>query len=257
MTTRPSDAAADFEQLGKHLFLARKRACLTQRQLALRTGIGTATINRIERSLRRPTLSQLICLAKVLQVSLQWFLSGSNWPGDDLPDIALELQNLGIVDLVITGIKVPGAFRPREEVVARAVSGKEPEPRIIEAIPAVLAWNRWNVRLLRAFSHTYGKPVLYRIAWLADVTLAIDKHFGFPLKCPGRESLARFLTLIKPPGTAVRESPGGQDSLGRPTTNDRLLPIWRRWNISYAADLTVFRERAEHLKTLLDREPLD
>ncbi|MBV9125124.1 MAG: helix-turn-helix transcriptional regulator [Planctomycetes bacterium] len=229
---------------------------MTQRQLALRTGINPATMNRIERSQRRPTLGQLLSLAKVLQVSLQWFLRATNWPGVDLPDIAIELHNLGIVDLVPSQVQVPGAFRPREEVIALALTGNEPEPRVIEALPAALAWHPWNVPLLRAFGQTAGRQTVYRIAWLADITLAIDKHFGFPLGCPGRKSLARFLTRVQPPGEDRSTTPRSLDGLGRPTEQGRLHPIWRRWHISYAADLTVFRDRAEHLKALLAGKPM-
>src|SRR5438270_6693047 len=60
MINQLADNAVEFEQLGQHLLIARKSANLTQRQLALRTGIDTATINRIERSQRRPTLDQLL-----------------------------------------------------------------------------------------------------------------------------------------------------------------------------------------------------
>src|SRR5439155_9241353 len=177
MAKERADNTPELEYLGQHLQIARKSARLTQRQLALRTGIDTATINRIERSQRRPTLDQLLRLAKVLQISLQWFFSASNWPGAELQDITIELQSLGIADLLVPGVRVPGAFRPREEIVALALSGNEPEPRVLEAIPAVLAWNRWNPHLLRAYGRTYEKRTLYRIAWMADITLTIDKHF--------------------------------------------------------------------------------
>jgi transcriptional regulator with XRE-family HTH domain len=255
MTTRPRDDLPELQYLGKHLLLARTRAGLTQRQLALRSRIDTATINRVERSQRRPTLEQLVRLAQVLQVPLQWFLNASNRPGTDLQEFAIELQNLGMADLCIAGARVPGAFRPPEELVALAVSAGEPEPRIVEALPAVLAWNRWNARLLLAYGRTSGKRTVHRLAWLADVTLTLDRLFGFPAGCPGRGDLERFLARVQPPGQGDRPFPQAPDGLGRPTTEARLHPVWRRWQITYAADLAAFRSRAEHLQTLRREGP--
>ena len=232
------------------------RRGLTQQQLAALSGIDQASINRIERSQRWPTLAQLSRLAKNLQVSFQWLMSGTHWPGSELRDLAIELQHWGIVDLWVPDARVPGAFRPREEVVALALSGNEPDPRIVEALPAVLAWNQWNVRLLRAYSETYEKRTLYRLAWLADVALTIDKHFGFPRGCPAGIQLARFINGIKPFKDRERSKARPQlDALGRPAGDGRLHPVWKRWRINYAADLDTFRNRAAHLTTLSDGNP--
>jgi transcriptional regulator with XRE-family HTH domain len=239
-------AAKEFQHLGAHVQAARSSAGLTQRELAARCGIDPATIVRIEHGQRLPTVTQLFQLAHVLGVSLQWFIGGSNWPGLELPGLALELQSLGIFDLLVSGAIVPGAFRPPEQVVAVAVAGNEPEPRIVEAIPAVLAWNRWNVRLLYAYS-LEDKRVLYRIGWLADIALTIDKHYRFPGGCPARRELERFLRKVR---QRKRDGITVSDDLGHPSSTGPLHPLWKRWRINYDANLETFRRRAAHLTSL-------
>jgi hypothetical protein len=51
---------------------------------------------------------------------------------------------------------VPGAFRPPEQIVAWAIRGDHPDPRIVEALPAVFAWNRWNEHLLTGCARADG-----------------------------------------------------------------------------------------------------
>ena len=236
---------SEFGKLGEHMLTARVRRGLTQRQLAEAVGLTQSAISRIEQGLRWPTLPQLTQFARALNVSVQWFMSGSNWPSLELQDIALELQDLGVADLLVEGARVPGAFRPPEQVIALAVSGNEPEPRLVEAMPAVLAWGRWNVRLLRAYCATCDERAIGRIAWLADVALTIDRNQGLPGGCLARKELARLLRSTKPSQTP--------DSLGRTCDGgERLPPVSKRWNTTYPASLAVFRKRAEHLKTLIE-----
>src|SRR4051794_30122876 len=109
---------AEIQNLGRWLSLARVRAGLTQQQLAARCGTDQSTISRIEMAQRSPSLDQLLQLAQALAVPLHWFLSGQERPGGGLTEIALELQALGVADLLVEGAAVPGAFRPAEEVVA-------------------------------------------------------------------------------------------------------------------------------------------
>lgn len=231
-----------FQNLGQHLRSARSRWGLSQDELAVRCGLTQAHISYFERGERQPTLAQLARLAEVLQVSLQWFLSGDNYPGTDWRDLAVELHSLGIVDLWIEKPLVPGAFRPPEQLVALAVSGEQPEPRVVEAIPAVLAWNVWNVRLLEAYGQSYDVRAASRLAWLADVVCTLQAAEGFPGGCKDPLRLAEYVRSVSPSATA--------DSLGYPVSDGRLPPVSRRWNITYAADLATFRRRAEHLHSL-------
>ena len=59
-----------------------------------------------------------------------------------------------------------------------------------------------------------------RLAWLADVTLAIDKQGGFPGGCR-KESLARFTRLVYACLIVDRDE---WDSLGRPTATVAFIP---------------------------------
>src|SRR5262245_57706236 len=182
-------AVTDF---AAYLRTARVHAKLTQAQLAAASGLDQPRLSRLEKGRRRATLDEAVRLARVLVVSLQWFLNGANFPGSAVPDITLELRGLGVVDLLVPEAPVPGAFRSPEQVVALAASGDQPEPRIIEAIPAVLAWRRnWSVPLLRAFSRS-DRRALTRLAWLADIALTIHRQRGFPGGCPGQTSLERL-----------------------------------------------------------------
>jgi hypothetical protein len=85
------------------------------------------------------------------------------------------------------------------------------ERSVLEAVPAMLAWNELDPTLLQAFGIASGLRTCRRLAWLTDVTLAIEKQGGFPGGC-GKESLTRFTRLITPPEVDRDE----WDSLGRP-----------------------------------------
>src|SRR5690242_4341937 len=179
-----------FGELGQYLEAARTARRLSQQQLAARSGLDQAHVSRFERGERSPTIAQLARLAEVLQVSLQWFCNGSNRPGVEWRDLAVELRQLGIVDLWVDKQRVPGAFRPPEQVLALVLSGEQPDPRVVEAIPAVFAWNPWNPRLLEAYGYTYDARAAHRMAWLADIAWTLHKHEGFPGGCLAHGQLA-------------------------------------------------------------------
>jgi hypothetical protein len=196
----------------------------------------------LEQGKRAPTPAQFARLAEALCVPLQWFLTGTLQPGREWRDIALELFHLGVVDLVLSEVAVPGAFQPPEQVVALVLSGNAPDPRVVEAIPAVLAWNTWNPLLLGAYARTYDPRALWRLAWLTDVLLTIDRGQGFPGGCVDRYSLSDFLRSVPPPEK--------EDDLGRPGIDGRLPPVSKRWRVTYPANLASFRERGERLLEL-------
>jgi transcriptional regulator with XRE-family HTH domain len=238
--------APEIASLGHNLHQARLRRGLTQTELARLGGISTSDISKIELQQRLPTLTQLVQLARTLALPLQWFLSGKNRPGSELRDLVIELRELGLVDLLVTDVRVPGAFRPTEQVLALTVCGDRPDPRLLESLPALLAWNDWQVRLLKAYARSEDRRALHRLAWLADIVLTIHKGKGFPGGCPGARRLAALANNSSPPVAP--------DSLGFSESKSRLPPVSRRWNVTYPADLNVFRARAEHLQALLDGE---
>lgn len=260
------DIPAELEQVGQHVMAGRIRyAGLTQQELSARTGIAQPEISKIESGRRLPTLAQLFRIAGVLGLPVQFFVSGCSTPGEEGRDLLFELSGLGIVDLVTTDARVPGAFRAKESVVALAIAGDQPDPRIVEAIPAVLAWNAWNKHLLLAECRQFGKDPLRRIAWLSDIALTIDRAHGFPGGIADRRSLSGVIRAVGPIRGRTKEASGGRregagdpDSLGYPGDESVLPPVSRRWGVTYGASLEQFRGRAVRLQELrLSRGGLD
>jgi transcriptional regulator with XRE-family HTH domain len=240
----------ELERLGAHLLAARTHAGLSQSALAARCALTQTQISYFEQGRRKPTLPQFVRLARALDIPVQWLLSGSFHPGDKIPDITVELRHLGIVDLWSRGATVPGAFRRPEEVVTLAVAGQEPNPRIVEAIPAVLAWNPFDPILLRAHGVVSGTAL--RLAWLADITLASERQKGFPGGCR-KQPLEQFLEDIRANNPTTERAVW--DTLGKPKASQPTSPIWKRWRVTYDASLDQFENRARHLDTLRHKTP--
>ena len=240
----------DFElgQLAENLIAARRERELSQVVLAAKAKLTRQHLTYFEKGLRVPSVSQLVRLARALDLPLQRLLFGRNGLGAEPRDIAIELRHLGLIDLWVANPVVPGAFRRPEEVVIRAIAGRAPEARIVEGIPAVLAWNRWSHFLLWAFARAIGRASVYRLAWLCDIVLTIERVGGFPGGCCAKEDLASFLRRVK------KSPPQGWDDLGRPADRPPTLAVWKRWRISYPADLDTFRQRAETLVSLAKAE---
>jgi hypothetical protein len=201
-----------------------------------------ATVAKIEKGQHRRALAQVGRLARALGISWQWLLTGRHVPGFELPDLAIELQHLGIVDLLVAEARVPGAFRPPEQLLAWVLGGDLPDPRIVEAVPVVLAWNTLAPPLLEAYARAHDLRAAHRLAWLADVALTIDKNYGFPGGLQAPLVLEDFVKGISP-----SKAP---DSLGRPALNGKTPPVSKRWNVTYAGGLDTFHQRAQHLHSL-------
>ena len=231
----------------QHLKTARDHRNLTQNDLAERCGLRQSTLSRIESGHREPTFEEVCRLAKALDLPLEWFLTGSLRPGNALADIAQELRYLGMVDLRVTGERLPSAHRPTEEVMALAVGTETPEPRVIDALPALLAWNRWRPALMVAYAQAAHPRALTRLAWLADITLLIERTGGFPGGITGGEDLVNFLQRI--------ERPHEDDHLGIPGAIQPEHRVWKYWRIDYPTDLQSFRDRALGLWNLRAEQP--
>jgi transcriptional regulator with XRE-family HTH domain len=240
--------APELEKLGLYLRGARLERKLSQPELAARCALSQAQISYFEAGRRRPTLAQLFRIARALDVSIQRLIAGSDRPGTALREIAVELRQLGVLDLWVKDVMVPCAFRRAEELIALVVSGEEPDPRLVEAIPAVLAWNEIDPILLRAYGLTGHPRTCRRLGWLADVALAIDRQGGFPGGCR-KEQLARFTRMI----SSLSPDKKVWDNLGRPMSKPPRSPLWKRWRINYDAALDEFLERAKHLDELRNR----
>jgi transcriptional regulator with XRE-family HTH domain len=236
---------AELRDLGAHMAAARKRRGLSQVALARKCGLTQGAISAMESGDRRPSLEQFFRVARALDVPLQQLISGKDRPGGELADIAMQLRSLGIVDLWVRDAVVPGAFLRVEEVIAHIMSVGEPDPRVVLAMPAVLAWNEWDFHQLVWSGPAADARLRNRVGWLADLALAIDRRRGFPGGCR-REQLSVFVEHFHP-HVSKREV---WDSLGRLMTGEPRSPIWRRWRINFDAEPGDFEKRAEELVEL-------
>jgi transcriptional regulator with XRE-family HTH domain len=239
----PATETTEFDHPGPYLATARVQRGLTQQALADQCGLTQSDVSKIEQGLRWPSVPQLLRLAQALARPIQWFLSGTFFPALNPHDVTMELYNLGVVDLRVSDAHILGAFRPPEQILARVVSGDRPSPRIVESIPAVLAWHSWNPLLLEAYAHTYDPRAAHRLGWLADVALTIEKAQRFPGGFVDPLRVGEFMTRVG--------SPSEPDSLGYPAVGQPLPPVSKRWNITYAASLETFLARATHLQERL------
>jgi transcriptional regulator with XRE-family HTH domain len=232
--------------LGANLSLVRLERGLSQGGLAQECQLSQAQVSLFEAGRRLPSLDQFVRLARALDVPIQRLMSGTDRPGVELKDLAVELRGLGAVDLWVADAAVPGAARRPEDVITSALAGTSPDPRVIEALPALLSWNEIHPSILRA--HGIATKTTYRLAWLADVALAIERRAGFPGGCR-REPLERFIKIVglPPQGAAW-------DDLGRPAERLPTSPVWRRWKISYGAEIEDFARRARGLASIRDPE---
>lgn len=232
----------ELRDLARRLVQARTERGWTQARVAERAGIQRPQITYFETGARMPDLEHLLRLARALELPVQWFLTGSVRPGHAWDELAFELRALGLVDLWVDVARVPGAFRRPEEVITTIIGAPGIEPRVLEAVPALLAWNQWQPALLHGYATWLGERALRRLGWLSDVVLAIDRTGGFPGGCLGRDDLEEYLELGRP-----SEAGGEWDGLGHSVPGAPRSPVWRRWRVGYPATLDTFRERAEGL----------
>jgi transcriptional regulator with XRE-family HTH domain len=213
---------------GTHIKSARRAAGLSQQALADAAGITRWQITRFEGGTAVPSLDEAVRLAKALRIPFELLTNGTWVPAPDLRGIALELNRLGIWDLEVSNPRVPGSFRHAEEVIVLALGGDRPEPRVVEAIPYVLTVRKLRPVLLSAFAEVHDRRVFTRLAWLCDIALALSRKSDYPAPVRFEDQFRSILAL----GHKAPEP----DSLGHPGTGP-LSPIWRRWNITYAATL--------------------
>lgn len=226
------------ESFGKNLKDARLQMGLTQARLARSARVHRLRLLRIERGALDPSLSEVLQICQVLKIPVERLISGRWRPSGDLRGIALELFHLGIQDLQVASPHVPGAFRRPEQVLVLAIQGDRPEPRIVEAIPFVLARRRISVPLALAFAKVYEPRARHRLAWLSDITLALSRLGTFPVELRWERQLSAFIRAA--------EKPDEPDSLGHP--GERKLPaVSRRWNVTYAGGLHDFLERVREV----------
>jgi transcriptional regulator with XRE-family HTH domain len=229
-------------EFAQNLISARISIGLTQKELALACKIHQSVVSALENGKRRPTVPQLMQLALILKVPLQRLLTGTDRAGTELPDIALQLQSLGIADLYVPNMRVPGAFRETEDVIAVSLRGNAPPPQIIEAMPAILAWTPLDILTLYWFADQYDARISFRLGWLADIALTIHRGTGFPGGCPTMQTLESIIHI-------GGKKPVEEDSLGFSEGSPQ-MPVSARWKMRYPAALTTFQQRAERLHAI-------
>lgn len=229
----------EIRDLNINLLRARLERGLNQEELARKSKLSQAQVSLFEAGIRLPSLEQFLRLARALDVPLQALLTGEDRPGIEIKDLAVELRRLGASDLWVADATVPGAVRRPEEAIALAASAVSPDPRVVETLPALLSWNEIHPVILEAYG--IATRTRYRLAWLADIALTIERQKGFPGGCR-RDPLERFLKAVElPPDEA------DWDDLGRPARSKPTSPVWRRWKVNYDATVNDFERRAKEL----------
>jgi transcriptional regulator with XRE-family HTH domain len=237
----------EWSEIGRHLTRARRQRGLTQRELAEKCRLRQGEISAFESSRRQPTLAQITQLARSLDVPLQWFISGSSEPAlQTTGDLTLEMRFWGVLDLEGAEARVPGAFRPFEQLLAQMLRGDVVSPQLVESVPYLLATVPWRSTLVLAFTRTSDdQRVGARIGWLADVARSLNRTGGLAEAEARRPALQ---TLARKTAGAKADRP---DSLGHPATDWSVVPaVYRRWNVTYAGSLESFKKRCEVLRSL-------
>ncbi|MEV8435861.1 XRE family transcriptional regulator [Actinosynnema sp. NPDC051121] len=114
------------DAVGARLKRLRLRRELTLTALAARTGISASTLSRLEAGLRRPTLEQLLPLARVHGVTLDE-LVGAPPTGD--PRVNLRPVECGDGSTMLPLARRPGGIQAYKIVVPTGEDGREPDLR--------------------------------------------------------------------------------------------------------------------------------
>lgn len=235
----------EWTEVGKHMSRARKMKGLTQKGLADKCELRQGEISAFESGRRHPTLAQLTELARSLDMPLQWFVSGTLEPAStSLGDMTSELRFWGIADLPQDKARVPGAFRPIEQLLCLVMKGDAVPKLLVESMPYLMSTTPWKSKLVLAYGREVGDGrVLTRLGWLADITRSLHKAGHLPEAEAQRGPL---LTLTKK--TSRGEKP---DGMGNPAADWDTLPVVNnRWNMTYVASAEQFKARAEQLRKL-------
>jgi len=118
--------ARALDAVGPRLKHLRARRDITLTALARQTGISTSTLSRLEAGLRRPTLEQLLPLARTYGVTIDE-LVGAPPTGDPRINLRPVICADGAVILPLT--RRPGGIQAYKFVLPAASPGQEPAPR--------------------------------------------------------------------------------------------------------------------------------
>jgi transcriptional regulator with XRE-family HTH domain len=132
------DVDDTLDAVGPRLRRLRDRRGFTLAVLAERTGVSVSTLSRLEAGRRRPTLEQLLPLARAYGVTLD-DLVGAPATGD--PRIAL--RPLAGVDgsVILPLTRRPGGIQAYKFVLTRKGASRKPDPRVHEGYEWVYVLN--------------------------------------------------------------------------------------------------------------------
>lgn len=117
------------DAVGPRLKQLRQRREITLADLADETGISTSTLSRLEAGLRRPTLEQLLPLARAYGVSLDELVDA---PATGNPRINLRPIACGDGSTILPLTRRPGGIQAYKFVLPRGDDDAEPDLRTHE-----------------------------------------------------------------------------------------------------------------------------
>lgn len=123
------DLSSTLDSVGPRLKQLRLRRSVTLAELAEQTGISSSTLSRLESGLRRPTLEQLLPLARVHGVSLDELVDA---PPTGDPRIHLRATKLKNGSVVLPLTRRPGGIQAFKFVLPAAPHDQRPELRTHE-----------------------------------------------------------------------------------------------------------------------------
>jgi transcriptional regulator with XRE-family HTH domain len=117
------------DSVGPRLKQLRQRRDITLAELGRETGISTSTLSRLEAGLRRPTLEQLLPLARAHGVTLDELVDAPP-TGDPRINLRPIVSREGWTILPLT--RRPGGIQAYKFVLPAGVDDAQPEPRTHE-----------------------------------------------------------------------------------------------------------------------------
>jgi quercetin dioxygenase-like cupin family protein/DNA-binding XRE family transcriptional regulator len=134
------DASIDrtLDAVGPRLKRLRQRRDVTLADLAAETGISASTLSRLEAGLRRPTLEQLLPLARAYGVTLDELVDA---PSTGDPRVHLRPISCGDGSVVLPLTRRPGGIQAYKFVLPAGAGDAEPEFRTHEGYDWVYVLN--------------------------------------------------------------------------------------------------------------------
>ncbi|MET9344578.1 XRE family transcriptional regulator [Nonomuraea sp. NPDC003804] len=137
-TSRPTSVDRTLDAVGARLKRLRLQRDVTLADLAAETGISTSTLSRLEAGLRRPTLEQLLPLARVHGVTLDELVDA---PPTGDPRINLRPIPCGDGSVVLPLTRRPGGIQAYKFVLPAGSDDTEPDLRAHEGYDWIYVLN--------------------------------------------------------------------------------------------------------------------